>query len=231
MAKVKFITVKGSERLSHSPFYVGVVQHERIMSRREAYAYCAERTGYKPAAVRAVFLALAEYIRENQARGNITFIDGVASVRNYVKGAFETLAGPWVKGRNILMTHAVEMEPFKTVLAGIVPANNTEGAKPIINTVLDETTREYDVVTGTDLFSIAGADLAPDTSKEDEYVAIVSEQGVETKAAITFSDLQNVKAQFAAAPAPGAYTLKVYTRSGLGEAFGVKCATRRITIA
>ena len=43
MAKVKFITVKGSERLSHSPFYVGVVQHERIMSRREAYAYCAER--------------------------------------------------------------------------------------------------------------------------------------------------------------------------------------------
>ena len=59
MAKVKFITVKGSERLSRSPFYVGVVQHERIMSRRETYTYCAERTGYKPAAVRAVFLALA----------------------------------------------------------------------------------------------------------------------------------------------------------------------------
>ena len=39
--------------------------------------------------------------------------------------------------------------------------NKTEGAKPVINTVLDETTREYDVITGTHVFSIAGADLAP----------------------------------------------------------------------
>ncbi len=160
--KAKFITVKGSEHLGHEPFYLGILQHERTMSRKEAYEYIAGRTGYTATAVRAVFMAVAEYIRENQARGNVTYIDGVASIRNYVRGSFDGLAGPWVKGRNVLMVNAVELEPFKTVLGAVVPENNTEGAKPVINTVLDETTRVYDEITGTDVFSIAGANLAPD---------------------------------------------------------------------
>ena len=228
--QVKFITVKGSERLGRSPFYVGLVQHDRTMSRRETYEYLAERTGYKATAIRAVFMAAAEFIRENQRKGNITYIDGVASIRNYVRGAFAGLSGPWVKGRNVLMVNAVEMEPFKTILVGVVPSNNTEGAKPVINTVLDETTLVYDVITGTDTFSIAGADLAPDTTKEDEYVALVDVHGIETKAEITFSDLQNVKAHLASSLLAGEYTLKVYTRSGLGDQFGVHVATRKVVV-
>ena len=227
---VKFITVKGPDRLATEPFYMGVVQHERTMSRRETYEYLAERTGYKATAIRAVFMAAAEFIRENQRKGNITYIDGVASIRNYVRGAFAGLSGPWVKGRNVLMVNAVEMEPFKSLLAAILPTNNTEGAKPVINTVLDETTLVYDVITGTDTFSIAGADLAPDTTKEDEYVALVDVHGIETKAEITFSDLQNVKAHLASALLAGEYTLKVYTRSGLGDQFGVHVATRKIVV-
>ena len=227
---VKFITVKGSENLGRTPFYIGVPQHERTLPRREAYEHIAAATGYTPTAVRAVFMAAAEYIRENQRRGNITYLDGVASIRNYVRGAFEGLNGPWVKGRNVLMVNAVEIEPFKTVLAAVTPVNRTEGARPAINTVLDETTLVYDVITGTDVFSIAGADLAPDTTKDDEYVALANAQGVETKAEITFSDLQNVKARLSAALAPGEYTLKGYTRSGLGDAFGVHVASRKVAV-
>ena len=228
--QVKFITVKGSENLGRSPFYVGLVQHDRTMSRRETYEYLAERTGYKATAIRAVFMAAAEFIRENQRKGNITYIDGVASIRNYVRGAFDGLSGPWVKGRNVLMVNAVEMEPFKSLLAAILPTNNTEGAKPTINTVLDETTLVYDVITGTDTFSIAGADLAPDTTKDDEYVALVDVHGVETKAEITFSDLQNVKAHLESSLLAGEYTLKVYTRSGLGDQFGVHVASRKVVV-
>ena len=84
---VKFITMKGASNIASAPFYRGFVQHDRTMSRRETYEYCAERTGFKAAAVRAVFLALAEFIRENQRRGNITYLDGIASIRNYVRGA------------------------------------------------------------------------------------------------------------------------------------------------
>ena len=116
---VKFVTVKGSERLGRNPFYVGLVQHDRTLSPSETYEFCASHTGYKATAIRAVFMALAEFIRENQRKGNITFLDGVASIRNYVKGAFEGLGGPWVKGRNYLSVQAVELEPFKTLLAGI----------------------------------------------------------------------------------------------------------------
>ena len=54
--------------------------------------------------------------------------DGVASIRNYVKGAFEGLGGPWVKGRNYLLVQAVEMDPFKNLLGDVIPVNNTEDA-------------------------------------------------------------------------------------------------------
>ena len=227
---VKYITVKGPDRLAREPFYMGIPQHDRTLSRREFYDLVAGRTGYRPTAVKAVFMALAEYIRENQRKGNITYIDGVASIRNYVKGSFAGLAGPWVRGVNYILAKSIEMDPFKTLLAAVVPTNKTEGAKPVINTVLDETTLVYDVVTGTDGFSIAGADLAPDATKGDEYVAFADAHGVETKAEITFSDLQNVKARLATALTPGEYTLKVYTRSGLGDQYGVHVASRKVVV-
>jgi len=61
-------------------------------------------------------------------------------------------------------------------------------------------------------------------------VALVDAHGVETKATMTFSDLQNVKAHLEAALPAGEYTLKVYTRSGLGDQFGVTVATRKVVV-
>ena len=228
--QVKFISIKGADRVARNPFYVALVQHDRTLTKREFYDLVADYTGYKSTAVSAVMMGTAAFLKENQARGNITYLDGVASIRNYVRGSFDSLSGPWVKGRNYLDVNAVEMDPFKSVLAGIVPTNKTEGAKPVINTVLDETTMVYDEITGTDVFSIAGAELALDATKEDEYVALVSAQGVETKCAVDYSDLQNVKAHLAAAIAAGQYTLKVYTRSGLGDEYGVHVATRKVEV-
>jgi hypothetical protein len=225
------MTVKGSGIAASAPYYIGHVQHDRAMSRREAYEYLSQQTGFKPAQLRAAFLGLGKALAANAARGNSSGIDGVASIRNVVKGAFETVHGPWVPGVNMLVLNAFELDPFKSALAGFIPVNRTEGAKPVINTVFDETTRVYDEITGTDLFSIAGNDLAPDATKEDEYVALVSALGVETKAEITFSDIQNVKARLASALPAGQYTLKVCTRSGFGDEFGVKCATRKVTVA
>ena len=227
---VKFATVKGSNMLTSKPYYVGIPQHERTMTKKETYAYCADRIGYKPTQIRAVFMALRQYLSENANRGNVTYMDGIASIRNYVKGAFEGLGGPWVKGKNYLLVQAVEMDPFKSLLAGVIPLNDVGGAKPLVNTVLDEETREYDEITGTDLFSIAGADLAPDDENDDEYVALVDGEGAEHRADIVYSDLQNVKAKLAAALPAGAYTLCVYTRSGMGDEFGVRKATRKVTV-
>ena len=47
---VKYITVKGPDRLAREPFYMGILQHDRTLSRREFYDLDAGRTGYKPSA-------------------------------------------------------------------------------------------------------------------------------------------------------------------------------------
>ena len=52
---VKFITVKGPDRLARAPFYLGIPQHERTMSKREAYELIALKTGYTSTAVKAAF--------------------------------------------------------------------------------------------------------------------------------------------------------------------------------
>ena len=228
----KYMTVKGSNTMSASPYYIGIVQHERTMSKKEAYAYCAEKTGFTPTQVRAAFMALAEYVRENQGRGNITFLDEVTSIRNYVMGAFEGLTGPWVKGKNLLVVKSVEMDPFKSIVSDATLINNMEGAKPIINTVFDDETREYGEIRIGNVFSIAGADLAPDETKADEFVALLNDMGtVIAKAVLSYSDLQNVKGTFEGVEVePGEYTLAVFTRSGMGDAFGVKSATRKVTV-
>ena len=82
------------------------------------------------------------------------------------------------------------------------------------------------------VFSIAGADLAPDGTKDDEYVALLNDMGtVVCKATINYSDLQNVKGVFEGVEVePGEYTLVVCTRSGMGEEYGVKSATRKVTV-
>ena len=232
MAKVQFSTTKGPSRVSASPFYIGIPQHERTMGKKESYAYLSDRLGYKGTAIRAVFMGLADYAKDNADKGNITQVDGVVSVRNLVKGSFAGSKGPWVKGKNYLLLNAVELDPFKSTLEGLIPSNKTDGAKPDISSVLDNVTGKYDVIAGTNEFTIAGTDLGPDSEKADEYVALLDKDGqMAAKAEIVYSSLQLVRCALAAAIEPGAYTLAVFTRSGMGEAYGVKSATRKITIA
>ena len=77
---------------------------------------------------------------------------------------------------------------------------------------------------------IAGTDLGPDTAQTDEYVGVIASDGTLTKAEIISSGLNTVKAAFGSSLEAGEYTLVVATRSGLGEEFGVKTATRKIRI-
>ena len=232
MAKVQYSTAKGSSSIASTPFYIGVPQHERTMSKKETYAFLEDRMGYKATAIRAVFMGLAAYVAENAGKGNITLIDGVSSIRNVCRGPFDGLTGPWMKVKNYLLVASVALDPFKSVLSGIVPVNRTEGAKPVINTVLDESEMEYGQVTIGEEFSIAGSDLGPDTEKTDEFVSLEDGKGeILAKAVVSYSDLQNVKGVFEGVTVdPGEYTLAVWTRSGMGDEYGVKKATRKVVV-
>ena len=111
-----------------------------------------------------------------------------------------------------------------------VPVKRTGGIVPVIKSVLDNVTGIYDVIGGVNAFTIAGTDLGPDTSKDDEYVGVISSNGTLVKAEIVSSDLNTVKAAFGSALEAGEYTLVVATRSGLGDEFAVKTATRKVRI-
>lgn len=227
---IKFITTKGTLQSASTPYYRGLVQHESVMNTRQTYAHLSEKLGYTAARIQAAFLAFKKYLMLNASKGNISMLETIASVRNTVKGAFPSVSGPWKKGQNFLLVTAVALDPFKSALAGEIPVNKTDGAKPLIKTVLDNVTGEYDLITGQDAFTIAGTDLGPDTEKEDEFVGVRAKDGTLVKAVIDSSDLNTVKAHFATSVEAGEYTLVVATRSGLGEEFGVAEATRKITI-
>jgi len=225
-----FITVKGSASLSETPFYIGIPQHERVMTKDEAYKYVSSKTGHAVATVRSVFQAVAQAVKTYQNKGIMSQLDAIATLRNVVKGGFATQSGPWVKGKNYLLIAAIEADAFKKTLASIIPVNMTGGANPFINTIMDRATSTYDVISGTATFAIAGADLAPDAEATDEGVWLDSAAGVSTKCMMSESSLGYVEAHLATALTPGEYTVRVMTRSGLGEEFGVKSATRKVTV-
>ncbi|MBQ0032521.1 MAG: hypothetical protein KBT68_06940 [bacterium] len=230
-ANARFATVKGqSETFGTAPFYVGIIQCERVASSRETLAILSERTGFEVAKIRSLFLALAKIIRAYAGKGVFVTLDGVSAFRILCKGGFQNVTGPWVKGVNVLQIASCELNPFKSVLADLTPSNVTEGLKPVINTVMDLVTKEYDVITGTNEFSVDGYNLALDEAREDEFVGIRAADGTLTKAATTYSDLGQTKAKFMEAPEAGAYTLVVATRCGLGAEFGVVTVERKVSV-
>ena len=226
----RFVTKQAPARPGAPVTYMGFVQHEAVMSKKETYAYLADKLEFAAANIKAVFLGLKAYLKENAGAGNISSLNGIASVRNVIKGAFASASGPWVKGKNYIVPTAVELDPFKSTMTGVIPENKTDGAKPVVKSVMDNVTGEYDIITGQDAFTVAGTDLGPDTTKDDEFIGVRAKDGTLTKAEITSSELDTVKAAFPTALAAGEYTLVVATRSGLGDEYGIAEATRKITI-
>ena len=110
--------------MTDKPYYIGFVQHDSVMTKKETYEFLAERLAFSEANICATFRALAAALEINAAKGLITFFDKVASVRTVVKGSFANSNGPWVKGRNFLMLNAVELDPFKSMLEGVIPVKH-----------------------------------------------------------------------------------------------------------
>jgi len=231
MATPKFGTVQGQSSLSADPYYIGLVQHENSMTKKETYEHLKEKLKFSGANIKAAFLGLAKVLKQNANKGNDAIMDGIAHFKIYAKGSVAGSTGPWVKGVNTLVINALEQDAFKNAMGDTVPQNVTEGLVPEITTVLDTVTGEYDVITGTDLVSIGGRNLGPDVTKSDEGAYVLFDDGTTIPLAITSSSVTLVTAKFASAPSKtGKCKVVVATRCGMGEEFGVKTATRIVTI-
>lgn len=231
MANPKFGTVPGKSTKARSPYYVGLVQHESSMTRKETYEHLAEKLKFSHANIKAAFLGLGKVLKANALKGNDALMDGIAHFKIYAKGAVAGSTGPWVKGVNSLMVVPLEADAFKNAMAGVIPENVTEGLTPAISTVFDTVAGEYDIVTGTNLVSIGGTNLGPDKTKADEKVFVLFDDGTTLPMTIQDSSLTIVTAKLDSAPAKtGRAKIVVATRCGLGDEFGVKTASRIVEI-
>jgi|GEM_PF-6923286 len=232
MATPKFGTVAGQSTKATAPYYVGLVQHESTMSKKDTYEHLAEKLKFSSANIKAAFLGLGKVLKQNANKGNDAIMDSIAHFKIYAKGSVAGSTGPWVKGVNSLMIVPLEQDAFKNAMGDIIPQNVTEGLTPEITTVLDTVTGDYDVITGTDVVSIGGRNLGPDVTKTDEKAYVLFDDGTTIPLAIQSSSLTQVTAKFETAPTrTGKCKIVVATRCGLGEEFGVKTATRVVEIA
>ena len=229
----RFKVRKGNSALAEKDFYVGRIQNERIMSKREAYKYLVDEVGGKRADHAAAWKAIMEQILVNARIGNATRIDGLGVFRNSVKGGFQSAVGPWVRGVNMILVECRELTEFRNALEGAVPVNNTQGDKPTIKSILNTELEVYDIVRVGDVISIGGTNLAPDTEKDDEYVGIFKDDTLLAKATITKSELNTVECKFEGiALEAGEYRIGVFTRCGdSDESVSVKSTFRTVTVA
>jgi len=229
---IKFATVAGQSSLATTPYYTGLVQHESTMTRSETYEHLSEKLKFSQANIKAAFLALKKTLNAAAAKGCDSLADGLAHFKIYATGSVAGSNGPWVKGVNSLEIVPLEADAFRNTLDGVIPENTTEGFTPAISSVLDTVTGDYDLITGTDLVSVGGTNLAPDTTKTDEKAYVLFDDGTILPMTIVTSSLTIVTAKLAATPTKtGKAKLVIATRCGLGSEFGVKTASRVVEIA
>jgi hypothetical protein len=229
----KYKTAKGSSQLADTPFYTGKIVNERILSKRETYAHLVDEVGGKKGDHAAAWKGIAKAIALNAEQGNAARVEGLGTFRNVCKGGFDGSTGPWVKGRNYIQVACVELNEFKNALKDVTPVNDTTGDKPMIKSVLNVTLDDYDIVRAGDTLSIGGVNLAPDTEKADEFVALYRDGILVAKATIVTSELNTVTCKFEGVTLePGECKLVVFTRCGeAGEDVSVKSDSRIVTVA
>lgn len=213
--------------------YVGLVQHLRKMSFKEAVEYFGEKCEKPAAKMAAIFKAMGETIVEIAANAQNVKAGDFGSSAIVVTGGFETIRGPWTFGKNFLQIIFKVGDIIKTGLKAITPRVISESILPTITSVYDVGRALYNKVKPGDTIQVAGDDLAPDTDTEDEGIWLrrifgAGTLGQEYQCEITSSELQLVKFTCPADITPGAYMLCVRTRCGLGSAVALKTVEKLV---
>lgn len=213
--------------------YVGLVQHIRKMSFKEAVAYFGEKCEKSAAKMASVFKAMGEAIVEVANNAQNVKAGDFGSSAIVVTGSFETARGPWTFGKNFLQIVFKVGEAFKAGLKAITPRVISENILPTITTIYNVELDKYNKIKPDTTVQIAGDDLAPDADAEDEGVFLrrifgVGTLGAEYPCEITSSELQLVKVTCPDEITPGAYMLIVRTRCGLGSSVALKTVEKLV---
>ena len=198
---------------------------------KEIIEAVADRLGYKPERVKAVFDAVKKGLIENAQRGFGVSEEGVISILNRVKGSFETAEGPWVKGTNVLKVGATTLGNVRNAYSGYSMYNVTTGVTPVILRVADNTTQTENVVVSGHQCYISGDYLSLDASLLDKVTLEDFDGNIMATAVVSRSDRMSIDCIFTFDDVPaGKYYVKAYTHGGLGEEYTQKVAKFEVSV-
>lgn len=147
-----------------------------------------------------------------------------------IAGAFARPDSGFTPGVNRIEVVAVPRGEFRNCLADVKPVNLVRPPAPTIQSVMDLVTGAEWTLTQGNAIGVAGRNLAPDSSREDEKVWLEKDGEKVTEGTIVSSDLQIVNVTLSLWPTPGEYDLCLATRSGLPAEYTLVTVKKAVTV-
>ena len=145
-----------------------------------------------------------------------------------IRGAFMSEDDHFDHARHQLVPTVRALNPLKSAIAAISPANITVGLTCTVASAMDAVTKRLSEITGTNRLLIQGMKLGISSDNPDEGVWLADPKtgDVVATATVERSDSQTIDCVFEDLPEPGTYTLVVSCRNGMRES--LKPAVARI---
>ena len=183
-------------------------------------------------AVHAYFGEVAtEFSKGNRVES--AFFSGGVSVR----GVVPTSDAPWDPERNALTVYLTPRGKLKDAVKGLTGENVTDGAHTTIRSALqDQEGAVEGIFVETPgmlelLVLLAGAGLLVDVEAPDEGVSLLDPKTGEVRAVGRVTNATTTTLDCSFDPVePGQYVLAVFSRNGMGSAYGVAMAKRKVTV-
>ena len=226
MNNITFSLNKVSKAVAKQPLYRASVQSNVLIDHEGLAERMAERTKQDAALWKYFIDVLSDEIDNQLLEGNRIklgrFVTGFA-----IHGSFASEDEEFDPKRHKLVATVRMRDSLKDKLAKIVPQNMTKGLACSISAVMDATTKQLSVITGTNRVLIQGMNLgiSPDNPDEGVWLADPKTGAIVAVSTVERSDRQTIDCMFTEPPAPGKYTLVVSCRNGARESLKPAVAT------
>ncbi len=226
MSNIAFSLVRVSKGITQKPFYRAVVQSNGILENDELAGLMAARTKQEASLFRYFMNVLSEELERQMLEGRKIKI-GRLEIGLAIRGTFTSEDEEFDPAKHRLAAVVRTLNPFRGVMAAVVPENVTSGLTCSVAAAMDACTKRLSEITGTNRLLIQGRNLgiSPDNPDEGVWLADPKTGDVVSVAVVERSDSQTIDCVFTEPPAPGVYTLVVSCRNDARESLRPAVAT------
>ena len=232
MARHEVIIHENTSATSEVAPYLGSYIAKETLAMAAFASSIGAKCGLPAIQVMAILDGAFQALEELEREGLVRVHTDIGVICAVIKGSFPTADAAFDPERNSLELALRLDDTLSLDLSDTVPVIVTDESvtKLRVDNAMDlEEERPMNLIHGQHVFRVAGFNMV----LSDEGAAAHLENGVGTTFPLVVDEVvskQLFKAHLESGLLAGEYTLKVYTRSGLGDEFGVHVASRKITV-